>query len=193
MIPVGFRVVTAGNGFVDCLAADRETSLGDPDGLAGRRGLGGSKGIIEQALVVPDRVGHGVLEIGIGIHAEKVAGADEGLVGPVDPRRPCVDVAHRCTGHAGARNHLPHLLDVGHQSIRRGSRVGLAVCGRSVRDPVQVLAPDGDAGDKPGEILAVLGNGRIEGMKLVGERGVTGRGPETKKQASPGGDGRRNG
>ena len=77
LIPVGLCVCERWNSQVLRLSADRPSSLGDPDGLASNSALGSSQGRVEQALALGNAVGHCILEVGVCVHSDEVAGAND--------------------------------------------------------------------------------------------------------------------
>lgn len=76
-IPVCLCVCEGWNSQVLGLSANRESSLGDPDGLASDSTLGSSQRSVEQALAIGDAVCHCVLEVWVCVHSDEVASGDD--------------------------------------------------------------------------------------------------------------------
>lgn len=164
----------------DCLATNRETGLGDPDGLSTNSSLNSTDGVVEKGLVLGDVIRHGRLEVGIGVDANKVTSIDHSLVRRVYPSGPGVDVADRSRRERSARDGVTNLLDVG-SDLERCSTGVLAVLDAGGGDAVEVLAANRDSGDETGKVGAICRDGRLESCNLVVEDGAAGRGPETEQ------------
>ena len=192
VLPEVLSILVGGLGLVLSLAADGPASLSDPDGLA--TGSGGSliEGILEQVVAVLNAVGLGVLKVGVSVHAEPVAGVNEGLVGLVDVGSPGVDVADGDVLEARSLDGLANLVDVADEGLGASTGVGAGeLAGGSLT--VEVLTTNGDTGNKFVELTAVLVNGLLEGSNLLVESLLASRGPETEEQAGLGADGGGNG
>lgn len=182
VLPVGLGVLDGGDGLANGVAADGVARLGDPDGLAAAAGLGGlGEGVGEQRAALPDGVGHRVLEVRVGVHAEPVAGVDDGLVGPVVPRGPGVDVADGAALERRPGDGVARLLDVARDGVRLGPdvRPGLDPLRRVA---VQVLRPDRDPVHEAAQARPVRRDRRLQRVELVRERRVPARRPEAQQQ-----------
>ena len=94
--PVGLGVLDTGDSSAVVSTAYRPASLGHPDPLARRDGVdsitGSGHALPESGCGVTNRT---ALEVRVAIHADKVAGLDDCVVGGVDPNR-CVSTALYC-------------------------------------------------------------------------------------------------
>lgn len=192
LIPVCLGVFGRSDSLAGGLTADGVASFGNPDGLSASSGLGGVERIEEETLVVLDGVGHGVLEVGVGINANPVAGINHSLVGAVDPDGPGVNMTNGGALETSAGNGFADLLDVVGNSGGLSAGV-LFVKDAGRRDTVEILATDGDAGDEASKVTSILVNGRLQGLQLIGEDSFTRRSPEAKQQTCLGLDSSRDG
>lgn len=67
-------------------------------------------------------IGHGGLEVWVGIHSEEVELGDEVIVGSIDVNCPCVDVANGLTGKRSTSNGIACLLNIVDQLFRLSAR-----------------------------------------------------------------------
>jgi hypothetical protein len=181
VVPVGLGVLNRSNTLALGLTADWPAGLSDPDGLVTRVLLDVVHGFLEQRLAVRDVVVVGVLEVGVGINAEPVAGINDRLVGGVGPGSPGVDVADGGILQASSRDGGADGLDVFENGVRALANASLGG-NASGRVTVQILTADRDTDNQFGELVSVGGNGRLQGSNLV-VKGIT-RGPETEKKSS---------
>ena len=166
VLPESLGVLDRGHRLADRLAADGVPGLRDPDGLA-TAGLGGlAEGVGKQRVALADGVGHGVLEVRVGVHAQPVDGVDNGLVRAVVPGSPGLDVADLGILERGTGDGVPRLLDVTCDGVRLGTDVRSRLDAHG-RVAVEILGADRDAVDEAAELLAVLLDGRLEGRDLV--------------------------
>ena len=192
LVPVCLGVFGRSDSLTGGLTADGVASLGNPDGLSASSSLGGVEGIEEETLIILDGVGHGVLEVGVGINADPVACINHSLVGAVDPDGPGVNMTNGGALETSAGNGFADLLDVVGDSGRLSARV-LFVENAGRRDTVEILATDGNAGDEARKVTSILVDGRLQGLQLIGEDSFTRRSPETKQQTCLGLDSSRDG
>lgn len=143
-------------------------------------------------LGVADRVGHGALEVGVGVEADEVARIDDGLVGAVHPCGPGINVADGNGPQRGARDGAADLVDIRGDRLRASSNTGMVlVANHGVA--VEILAADTDTNNATGECVAKLVDGRLDrGDLAVNGRG-SGRTPDTQKERGVLGDGGRDG
>lgn len=189
MVPVCLGVLRACDSLVLSRSGHGPASLSNPDRLALGSGLSLTKSVVEEGLTLVDAVGHGVLEVWVGVHSEPVASADECVVGAVHIRGPGVDVTNGDVCQSSASDSITDLLDVIDQSGRLSTRVATRGLKTSRRDTVQILAADGDTDGKRTHLGTELGDGVLQSGKLVVERILTGGGPETKQKGGLGVDG----
>lgn len=182
LIPVCLGVLERGDSLADSLATNGKPGFRNPDGLSTDGGLRRAKGIVEESLVVGDSIGLSLLEVGVGVNADPVSGIDDGLVGSVDPRGPCVDMADGGVGERGAGNGITNLLHVFREGEGVSTRV-LLVQETGGRDAVEILAADRDTSDETGEVGAILIDGGLDSLNLIGNNGFAGRGPDAEQKA----------
>lgn len=90
-------------------------------------------------------------------------------------------MANLGTGEGSSRNSFLDVADVSCKRIRAGANIRTG--GDTLRRvTIQILAADGNSIDDTGQLVAILLNRSCEREKLVGERSITGRGPETEQQ-----------
>ena len=140
---------------------------------------------MEEAGAVLNRVGLGVLKVGIGIHTQPVACLDDRTVGRVVVGGPGVNVAHGSIAQAGSLDGVTNTLDISNQGVRVGTRE-LAVLDTSWGVAVEVLTADGNTGDKTVQLVTVLVNSLLESLDLAIEGVVAGRCPEAEEKAGLG-------
>ncbi len=112
MIPISLRIRGTSDSQVLCRTGHRPASLSDPDRLT----TGGSNcslvGIKEQCVTTFNCIAHGILEVGVSVHAEKIHPVDDRIVRSIDPSSPCVDMAHGLAIRRGASDEIANLRDV---------------------------------------------------------------------------------
>jgi len=184
VFPVHTGITRVGNRLVERIATNRPTSFGHPDWLALSSIDGLMVGVEEELTGSADIVGHGSLEIWVGVHAEKVEAGDEVIVSSIDVHGPCVDVANGLAVERSTADGVASLLNVvdqflglsagtGHVLDARGSYAWTksVYVSHAVRTrkslTIQVFAADRDTLDKIGESGAVLRDSSFEGRDLV--------------------------
>jgi len=180
VLPVLLGVLRAGDGKVLGLAADRPAGFGDPDGLSTSALLGLVESVEEKLLGVLDAVGHGVLEVWVGVHSDKVRGIDDGLVAVVDIDGPCVDVSYGRGAQWSTLESIPNLVDILGDNIRAGTDTSVRL-DTNLRDTVEILTTHRDTSNTLREVIAVCGDGGFDGSDLVLDDCFTSRSPETEK------------
>lgn len=125
IVPVGLRIGDRRHSQVGGITADGPTGLRNPDLLAPHGSLGLLDGRLKQVSSRAYRVGHGVLEVRIGIHPDKITALDHSIVGAIHPRSPCVDVADGDLGKTSPADGLANLTDVASEGGWVGSETSL--------------------------------------------------------------------
>lgn len=100
----------------------------------------------EDTVAVFDRVGFRVLEIGIRVDTEEIAGVDDVDIGSIHPRRPGIDMADRDTTGSSTGNSGTHLTNVTDEIGWIGADSG-QIDDADGRVAVQVFAADRDSRD----------------------------------------------
>ena len=144
--------------------------------------------IEEEAVPIVDAIGHGILEVWVRVHADEVGGADDSVVGAVDPGSPGINVTDRLAAGRSASDGLSDLADVVSEVVWGSSDARLVDDARR-RNAVQVLRAHGDTGDQVGEGGAELADGAGKGSQLIVDVGLASRCPETQEQGGLGVDG----
>jgi hypothetical protein len=91
-------------------------------------------------------------------------------------------VADGGVAQARSLDGLANTLDISNKSIRVGARV-FAILDTSGGVAVEILATDGDTGNKAIQLVTVLVDGLLKSLDLAIEGFVAGRGPETEEKA----------
>jgi hypothetical protein len=180
-VPVGLSILDRWDGEVLGLSADGPSGLGDPDFLVANSALHLLERVLEQAGTSVDRVGHGVLEVRIGVHAGPVNSPSDSRVGGVCPCGPRIDVADGDLAQGGGGKSLSDLLDVADEVVWVCAGARLGVDARR-GDAVEILATNGDTDDQVGELRSPLLDGRLESSELSLNLAVTSGGPDTEEE-----------
>lgn len=188
LVVVGFSVRNGWNGLVGSWARHRPASFGDPHRLALGATHGGIICIPECGIAVRDAVGEGGLIVRVGVHANEVTGSNHGRIAPVDPRSPGIDVPDLGRRRSSTGDGRAHLRDIRGESSGTSSDAGI-VGDTSGCDSVKILRSDRNTSNQRCESSAVLGDGSLEGVDLVGDGSLTSRGPQTEQKSGLGVDG----
>jgi len=94
-IPVGLSVVSGWDSEVLGLSSYRPSGLSDPDVLVACPILDCLKSFVEESLAACDVVGHGVLEVRVGIRSNPISSLNNSSVARIVPRSPSIDVTNR--------------------------------------------------------------------------------------------------
>ena len=101
LVPKLLGILGARGGLVRLRAANRPASLSNPDFFTLRSSLGLRVSRVEKFFADADVVGHGALEVRIGIHADEIRALGDSTDRGVDPCCPSIDVANG-SGYSGA-------------------------------------------------------------------------------------------
>ena len=111
LVPILLGILGAWGSLVGLRTANGPASLSDPDRLALRSSLGLSVGRVEEILADANVVGHGALEVRIGIHSNEIRVLGNSTDRGVYPSCPSINVANR-SGYSRALDGGPDLVDV---------------------------------------------------------------------------------
>lgn len=122
-LPELLSILDRRDGIAASLAANGVARLGNPDRLSARGRPRFPQGILEQRRAQADCIGHRVLKVRIGVHADPIELVDDDAAGRIIPPGPRVDVSKESTLQRSAGNGAFDLLDVPDETS--GSTPGL--------------------------------------------------------------------
>lgn len=106
------------------------------------------------------------------IHSNEVAGINDSVVGAVDPGSPGIDVTNWGRAQGSTSDRGSDLADVVGK-LGRLSTVARLGSNPSGRDTVEILGSNRDTSNQLCELVAVLGDGSLQGVDFVCDASLT--------------------